>query len=311
VSFVDVEVPLRLQTPSGDALPVTVRELTYVSVDGVVERCLLDLELNPDEYAIVDRDRLFHLDPDVRHAGAERFRPEGPVRVEIELAPTLVPDLVAVAHEAAAAADHLSNVADRDPTAELLETESWYARSVSADVDLPPELAEEGVLRSGYATRWAADGAVLELPMLAVIEEVLADRQWHYTEIEDDTGFQWRVQGPDGAWSVYALARGEERRFAVYSILDVTVPHERRTEAAELVARANHGLPVGNWELDMDDGGLRYKTAIDVVGGGLSLAAARRLIERNLSITDAYLAAFTLFAEGKLSAGDALRAAEG
>lgn len=98
------------------------------------------------------------------------------------------------------------------------------------------------------------------------------------------------MQSAHGNWSAFAVAREEEDRFAVYSVLDVVVPRERLAEACELLTRANWGLAVGNWELDMDDGTLRCKTSIDVSGDRLSPALAARTIERNLEVTEAYCA---------------------
>lgn len=47
-----------------------------------------------------------------------------------------------------------------------------------------------------------------------------------------------------------------------YAYVPVQVSAERRGEMASFIAMANYGIKVGNFELDMRDGELRYKTSI-------------------------------------------------
>ena len=52
--------------------------------------------------------------------------------------------------------------------------------------------------------------------------------------------------------------------------MPIRVAEEQRQIVAELLARINYGLNIGNFELDMTDGEIRYKTSIDVEGGELT-----------------------------------------
>ncbi len=52
-----------------------------------------------------------------------------------------------------------------------------------------------------------------------------------------------------------------------------------RPVAAELFTRANYGLPLGNFELDMDDGEIRFKTSLDYSGTTLELPIIASLVE--------------------------------
>lgn len=129
--------------------------------------------------------------------------------------------------------------------------------------------------------------------MLAVAEEALERRGWRFEPLEGETGLRWRMASQAGAWWCFAIAREDEGRFAVYSEIAAAVPEPLRGEAAELVARLNHGLPIGNWELDLETGALRFKTSVDVAGDRLSVALAGRLMERNAAAVDACLPALS------------------
>lgn len=311
ISFEELAVPVMLRAPGGPSIAATVREATLVRTAGEVSECRVVLELEPDAYETVAGEELLHLEPEVRGPGAAGFAPQGAVRVEARLDAELIEQLVAQADAPRAAGQLLGELSRTDADSPLLSTDAWFATSVTSSVELPAELAGEGTLESGYTTTWASGAGRLELPMLAIVEEILDAHGWEYEELDDETALGWPMRGAAGSWSSFALAREAEERFAVYSVLDVTIPAERRADAAVLIARINWGLPVGNWELDLDDGTLRYKTSIDVAGDRLSLALAERVVARNLEIVDAYLAALSGFADGRLTSDEALSLAEG
>jgi hypothetical protein len=58
---------------------------------------------------------------------------------------------------------------------------------------------------------------------------------------------------------------------------------------SEFIARANYGIIVGNFELDFNDGELRYKTSIVAKHIDLTAAAIHDLLIMNLMVTDTYL----------------------
>jgi hypothetical protein len=314
VSFAALELPLQFHVAGAQALPATARELTYVRNDDAVAEAQLELELSPEAYRRVDREQLFHLGSRERGPGADDFAPGEVVRLTVGLAADRLPDLLADAPEPSDAGRLLEQQSLAGGGSSLLSAESWFALSVTSPVELPADdpVAQGGELASGYATTWATPRiGRLQLPMLEIAAEVLDEHGWDYEELDDDTALGWRMSGPDGTWSAFALAREGEGRFAVYSVLDDAIPGQLRADAAELVARANWGLPVGNWELDMDDGTVRCKTSIDIGDDRLSLGLARRVIARNLAVVDAYIAAFSAFAAQRVTAREAIAMAEG
>ena len=83
----------------------------------------------------------------------------------------------------------------------------------------------------------------------------------------------------------------EEKYWLIfYSYLPVNVPVDKMVAAAEFVTRANRGMRIGNFELDYDDGEVRYKTSLDVEGGELSSKMIDNLLRANLSTTNRYFA---------------------
>jgi hypothetical protein len=299
VSFAVVDVALQFDVPGAKPLEVVASELTYVSSDGLVGEVQLECELTPQAYGRVDREQLFHLDPEVRGLAAERFVASDAVRLTLRLAAAELPALLAEAPDPPAGAALLRRRSIAGGDAALLSSAAWFALSVTSPAaPHGDEPTDGGRLARGYATTWAAPPRRLTLPMLTVAAEVLEDHGWEYEELDDDTVLGWPMTGAEGDWMSFAVAREAEGRFAVYSVLPDRIAAPWRDEAAQLVTRINWGLPVGNWELDLDDGTVRCKTSIDLAGERLSLALAARVIERNLAVVDAYAGEFARFAAG-------------
>ncbi len=99
------------------------------------------------------------------------------------------------------------------------------------------------------------------------------------------TGFR----GTNGQWNCTGYVHEQLDQFVFFSVAPVTAPTERRSAVAEFITRANHGLHIGNFELDYDSGEIRYKTSIDVEGDQLSEALVRQLVMTNVSTMDRYL----------------------
>jgi hypothetical protein len=117
-------------------------------------------------------------------------------------------------------------------------------------------------------------------------------------------------QGRHGRWDVAVVADDSTARLVVYSLLPNPAPPPRRPEVAEFLTRANHRLVLGNFELDLGDGEIRFKTSIDVAGDRISTALVRNLVHANVATTDAYLAGLRAVAVGEASAEQAALDAE-
>ncbi|MEZ4466668.1 MAG: YbjN domain-containing protein [bacterium] len=74
----------------------------------------------------------------------------------------------------------------------------------------------------------------------------------------------------------------------IHSRLEATVPEARLPQAAEFICRANHGMFIGNFELDFSDGEVRYKTSVDLEGAEFTSTVFRNLLHANLSTADRY-----------------------
>ena len=90
------------------------------------------------------------------------------------------------------------------------------------------------------------------------------------------------------------------------TVCPVNVPPERALAAAELLTRINYDLVIGNFEMDLGDGEIRYKTGLDVTGADLSLPLVQNAVYLNVLMMDTYLPAIMAVAYGDVSPLEAL-----
>lgn len=111
---------------------------------------------------------------------------------------------------------------------------------------------------------------------------------WPHTVVEDPPMVRTGFSGDNGEFTCYLIAREEQFQVGCYSMCAGKAPPDKRREMAEFIAWANYGLPVGNLEMDMTDGEVRFRTSIDVEGDELSVALVRNLVHANVTLMDRF-----------------------
>ncbi len=129
---------------------------------------------------------------------------------------------------------------------------------------------------------------------------------WPFQQLEGQPILQIGFQGDNGQGSCYAMAREEQAQFVFYSVCATKAPEARRPALAEFMTRANFGLIVGNFELDWNDGEVRYKTSLDVEGDRLTPALVKQLAYANVVTMDRYLPGIMRVIYGDVSPAQAL-----
>jgi hypothetical protein len=69
----------------------------------------------------------------------------------------------------------------------------------------------------------------------------------------------------------------------------VAVAEELRVDMAEFILRANYGASIGCFEMDVDDGEIRYRTGLDVTDTQVEATMLRNIVLANLLMMDTYL----------------------
>jgi hypothetical protein len=135
--------------------------------------------------------------------------------------------------------------------------------------------------------------------------------EWPFDQIADLPAIRSGFSGKNGKWLCYAHAREEVEQFVFYSVLPVNVPPNRLAAAAEFITRANHDMIIGNFEMDYDDGEIRFKTSIDVEGDELTFDLIKQVVYNNVTTMDHYLPGVMALIYTDISPLEAIKKIEG
>ncbi len=85
----------------------------------------------------------------------------------------------------------------------------------------------------------------------------------------------------------------------------------RRVAVGALLAGLNYGLPIGSFEIDFNDGEVRFRAGVDVEGGELTPSMVRSLASACVINLNLYRKAIEAVAGGSMDPLEALSAAGG
>ena len=128
-----------------------------------------------------------------------------------------------------------------------------------------------------------------DTPLFDAMVDFFKSDDWPCTQLEDRPVLSMNFDGKNAKWTCYAQAREEQQQFIFYSVCPVNTPVDKRAAMAEFITRANYGLIIGNFELDFEDGEIRYKTSLDAEDLALNATAFKNLVYANVSMMDQYL----------------------
>jgi len=143
----------------------------------------------------------------------------------------------------------------------------------------------------------------------AVIEH-LDQRRLRYEKVEGHDSINISFGGTGGSLRCRLLVEEDRGLVQFWAYLPLFAPPERRQAVAEFLARANYGLRLGNFELDFNDGELRYKTSAWPGDGPFIPDQAEPLIRAAVSTANRYVPALAKVIFANMSPKQAVAGAE-
>lgn len=128
--------------------------------------------------------------------------------------------------------------------------------------------------------------------LLDATKAFLKGEKWEFDEAKDRPILRMLFKGQHGRWVVYAHAREQLHQVVFYSVLAEEAAKERRAAVAELCTRVNFNLSVGNFEMDLADGNIRFRTSVDFENGTPQANVIRNLALANVVTMDKYREVF-------------------
>ena len=129
-------------------------------------------------------------------------------------------------------------------------------------------------------------------PMTTIRDHLLAfleEDEWPISQSDESSLIRSGFEGENGQFELYFACREEQYQLVCYSICSLDTPLDRLDKLAELTTRINYKIVIGNFELDFEDGEVRYKTSIDVEDTEINGMLIRNLVYANVLTMDQHL----------------------
>lgn len=150
------------------------------------------------------------------------------------------------------------------------------------------------------------------LKALKTVEDVLTDIGWDPQPTETEGMLRIDFSSDDiPIAEALASVRIDFERFVFYLIVRDRAPAKHRAQVMEFVTRANFDLVTGNFELNLADGMVRFKSSIDFTRTTLNATLVRDAIRSAMDAVEMYASALVSVMRGKMNALDAIEDAEG
>jgi len=147
--------------------------------------------------------------------------------------------------------------------------------------------------------------------LIDIAQACLADLKLETRQVKDLPILNLTVQSPNGKLDMFVHAHEDNQRLLIYSRPQgINLKPIDIAAMAEFLTRANYGLPLGNFELDMNDGEINFKNSIDVNGGDLTQEMVKTMVVFSIECVNRYLPGMRAVLEGA-SAKQALEAIDG
>lgn len=129
-------------------------------------------------------------------------------------------------------------------------------------------------------------------PIVDYLKDYFDHKQWHYTHyqpraFDSQQSHHLSLRMKNKQLECGYLCRVQENNalLAVYGILPFLIPETHQTAALLLITQINYDMLIGNLEMDVNDGEIRYKNALDVELVGINNAVIEHLLQSVVAMT--------------------------
>lgn len=134
--------------------------------------------------------------------------------------------------------------------------------------------------------------APTDMSIVDYLKQYFYDKDWHYTYYrprasDSQQSHHLSLQMRNKQIECGYLFRVQEANnlLAVYGILPFLIPESHQSAAMLLITQINYDMLIGNLEMDINDGEIRYKNAIDIEAVGIDDHIMEHLLQNVIAMT--------------------------
>lgn len=129
-------------------------------------------------------------------------------------------------------------------------------------------------------------------PIVDFLKQHFNDKQWHYTYYQPKTNdgqqshhLSLRMRHKQLNCGYLFRIQEDNKLLAAYGILPFLIPESHQSAAMLLITQLNYDMLIGNLEMDVNDGEIRYKNAIDIEAVGINDKVIDHLLQSVIAMT--------------------------
>ena len=211
-----------------------------------------------------------------------------------------VPGAEPVVHEGVVEKEPQEDIAKEKPDDTMSTTsDSTIEVDGSGGTEAPPEGLEPSVSIGlqdlmGLLSNMAKSDESNE--MLAAVKAGLDSFELNYKVHDQGEGttnpnqrvITFGLNCKTGPADIVILVNNVEDKYCYYQKYKILVPEEHRAKAALYLTYVNYGLAQGNFEMDLNDGEIRFKNSCQVNGSKLSTEMVKAMLGHSVGMYDRF-----------------------
>lgn len=138
----------------------------------------------------------------------------------------------------------------------------------------------------------------------------LRDQAWSAERLAEDTAFKSRRELELCPVVYYFQIKPDLEQFLFYIVPELSLFEDMLAPCAEFVCRANHGMRIGNFELDFRAGQLSFRSSLNFKGVELSAVLIDNVIQPALTAFDEFFPGAARVIAGLDTPAEAIRKIE-
>ena len=165
------------------------------------------------------------------------------------------------------------------------------ANSADNDNDMNEPIETEIAFGEGFE-HIAEQKSESDMLIVDFLKQYFDDKDWPYNhyqpKIRDSQKSHYlslRMRNKQLDCSYLFRVQEKNKLLAVYGILPFLIPESHQSAAMLLITQINYDMMIGNLEMDVDDGEIRYKNAIDIEAVGLDDDILEHLLQSIIAMT--------------------------
>lgn len=146
--------------------------------------------------------------------------------------------------------------------------------------------------------------------MLKAIKSFLKEQEWEFSKNEESNVFMFGIGGESGIIQLIIDIKDDNERVVVYSFCGSNCPKKKQKDMLKLLNYINYQIFLGNFEMDQEDGEIRFRTSTYFDNIKPTVGFVESLVFPNIYAMDKNLSSIMGLIHGGLSIGEAIKSVD-